>query len=93
MCYTMIMCLDGYHTSSTRYPRDAAGPYSSFVSTRACNLDVPGLHPGRAEYICHRGCAYTVLQTVQRDGMYCAAYGNVHYKEPLNQLIRHKKWG
>ena len=33
--------------------------------------------------ICHRGCAYTVLQTVQRNGVYSAAYGTVHYKEPL----------
>ena len=33
--------------------------------------------------ICHRGCAYTVLQTVQRLGVYSAAYGAVHYEEPL----------
>ena len=32
--------------------------------------------------ICHRGCAYTVLQTVQRHGVYSADYGTVHYKEP-----------
>ena len=32
--------------------------------------------------ICHRGCAYTVLQIVQRNGVYSAAYGTVHYKEP-----------
>ena len=32
--------------------------------------------------ICHRGCAYTVLQTVQRDRVYSAAYDTVHYKEP-----------
>ena len=36
--------------------------------------------------ICHRGCAYTVLQTVQRPGVYSAAYGTVHYKEPLKSL-------
>ena len=33
-------------------------------------------------HICHRGCTYTVLQTVQRNGVYGAAYGTVHYKEP-----------
>ena len=33
--------------------------------------------------ICHRGCAYTVLQTVQRRGVYS---GTVHYKEPLRSL-------
>ena len=31
--------------------------------------------------ICHRGCAYTVLKTVQMPGVYCAAYGTVHYSE------------
>ena len=36
--------------------------------------------------ICHRGCTYTVLQTVQRHGVYSAAYGTVHYKEPLKSL-------
>ena len=33
--------------------------------------------------ICHRGCAFAVLQTVQRHGVYRAAYDTVHYKEPL----------
>ena len=28
--------------------------------------------------ICDRGCAYTVLQTVQMQGVYSAAYGTVH---------------
>ena len=36
--------------------------------------------------ICHRGCAYTVYQTVQRHGVYCATYGTVHYKEPLKSF-------
>ena len=34
--------------------------------------------------IFHR--AYTVLQTVQRHGVYSAAYGTVHYKELLKSL-------
>ena len=34
--------------------------------------------------VCHRGCAYTVLQSVQRAGVCSAVYGTVHYKEPLN---------
>ena len=33
--------------------------------------------------ICHRGCAYTVFQTVQRHGVYIAAHRTVRYKEPL----------
>ena len=44
----------------------------------------------RGPDICHRGCAYTytVLQTVQRHGVYSAAYGTqpVRYKEPLKSF-------
>ena len=36
--------------------------------------------------ICHRGCAYTVFQTVQMNGVYSAAYGTVHYKAPLKSF-------
>ena len=36
--------------------------------------------------IWHRGCAYTVLQTVQRPGVYSASYGTVHYKDPLKSF-------
>ena len=36
--------------------------------------------------ICYRGYAYTVIQTVQRPGRYSAAYGTVHYKEPLKSF-------
>ena len=36
--------------------------------------------------ICHRGCAYTVLKTDQMHGVYSAAYGAVHYKEPLKSF-------
>ena len=36
--------------------------------------------------ICHRGCAYTVLQTVQRHGVRSAADGTVHCKEPLKSF-------
>ena len=36
--------------------------------------------------VCHRGCAYTVLLTVQRNGVCSAVYGAVHYKEPLKSF-------
>ena len=36
--------------------------------------------------ICHRGCANTVLQTVQRHGVYGVAYGTVHCTEPLKSF-------
>ena len=36
--------------------------------------------------ICHRRCAYTVLQTVQIHGVHSAAYGTAHYKEPLKSF-------
>ena len=38
--------------------------------------------------VCLWGCAYTVLQTVQRPGLCSAVNGTVHYKEPLNHSIR-----
>ena len=50
-----------------------ADPDGSFVSTGACNLEVPGSNPGRAADICHCSCAYIVLQTVQRPGVFSAA--------------------
>ena len=36
--------------------------------------------------VCYRGCVYTVLQTVERLGVYSAAYVTVHYKEPLKSF-------
>ena len=74
-----------YLIFKTQLPQLKAGPDGSFVSTRACNLEVPGSNPGRAD-ISHRGCAYTVLQTVQRHGVCSAVYGTVHYKEPLKSF-------
>ena len=64
------------------YLKTVADPDGSFVSTGACNLEVLGSNPAEPD-ICHGGCAYTVIQTVQRQGVYSAAYGTVHYKEPL----------
>ena len=37
--------------------------------------------------VCYQGCAFTVLQTVQRRGVYSAVYGTVHYKITL-EVIR-----
>ena len=54
---------------------ELAGPDGSFVSTGACNLGVPGSNPGRDGYLSSWLCIYTVLQTVQRHGVYSAAYG------------------
>ena len=46
-----------------------------------CHLPPPsGSAPGR------RGCAYTLLQTVQRPGVCSAVYGTTHYKEPLKSF-------
>ena len=38
--------------------------------------------------ICHRGCAYTVLQTLKRLSVYSAVYGDVHHNEPLKSQLR-----
>ena len=62
-----------------------AGPDGSFVWTGSCNLEVSGSNPGRAGYL-SRGCAYTVLKTVQRHGVYSAVDGTVHCKEPLKSF-------
>ena len=48
----------------------------------ACNLEVEGRILGGPD-ICHRGCAYTVLRTIQRHGVCSAVNGTVHYKDPL----------
>ena len=37
-------------------------------------------------HVCHRSCAYAVLQTVQMPGVRSVVYGTVHYKEPLKAL-------
>ena len=36
-----------------------AGPDGSFVSTGACNLEVPGSNPGPAEYLSSWLCIYS----------------------------------
>ena len=64
-----------------------AGPDGSFVSLVLVTWGYQVRIPGSPD-ICHRGCAYTVLQTVQRHSVYSAAYGTVHYKEPLKSFKR-----
>ena len=54
-----------------------AGLDGSLVSTGACNLKVPGSNPGQGGYL-SSWLLYTVLQTVQRNVVYSAAYGYVH---------------
>ena len=51
------------------------GPDGSFVSTRAFNLEVLLYQVPIMVVpdICHRGCAYAVLQTVQRNKVNSAA--------------------
>ena len=61
---------------------DKAGPDGSLVLPGVVTWRYQARIPVGPD-ICHRGCAYTVLQTVQRPGAYSAAYGTVHYKEPL----------
>ena len=80
-----VSCLLCWITDNIYTPHPLAGPDGSFVSAWACNLGVPGSNLGWSD-ICHRGCAYTVLQTVQNHEVYNAAYGTVHYKEPLKSF-------
>ena len=53
----------------------------SMLVTRRCQVRIP-VKPD----ICHRGCAYIVLQTVQMNGVYSAAYGTLNHKEPLKSF-------
>ena len=62
-----------------------AGPDGSFVSTGACNLGVTGLNPGRGGYLLSCLCIYSALNCYMAC-MYSAAYGTVHYKEPLKSF-------
>ena len=71
-----------------RRPREIprGGPNGSLLSTRACNLEVPCSSPGRAGYLSSWLCILSV-PTVQRHGVYSAAYGTaVYYKEPLKSF-------
>ena len=74
------------HTSL--YHSKKAGPDGSFILTGACNLDVLGSNPGRAD-ICHCGCAYTVFKTVRRPAVHSAVYRTVHYIEPFKIRVGH----
>ena len=58
----------------------SAGLDGSFVSTGACNMEVPGSNLARAGYLSSWLCIYSILQTVQRNWMYSAAYGTEHLK-------------
>ena len=62
-----------------------AGPDGLFVSTGACNLDVPGSNPGRAGYLLSWLCIYSA-SNFQRHGVYSVAYGTVHCKEALKSF-------
>ena len=40
--------------------------------------------------VCHRGCAYTVLQTAQMPGVCSAVSSSVHFKKPLKSFGKSK---
>ena len=62
-----------------------AGPDVSFVLTRACNLEVPGLNPSRAGYLSSWLCIYSA-QNCSNACIYSAVCGTVYYKEPLKSF-------
>ena len=53
-----------------------SGPDGSFNPVVAQNSKVLGSNPAGSD-VCRGGCAYTVLQTVQRHGVCSAVYGTV----------------
>ena len=58
--------------------RRSRWPIRSYCSSKLYWVQIPV-----GSDVSHRGCAYTVLQTVQRHGVCSEVYGTVHYKEPL----------
>ena len=69
------------YPSRLRYPIAMAHSYRLGLVTRRYQVRIP-VEAG----VCHRGCACIVLQTVQTHGVYSAAYGTVHYEEPLKSF-------
>ena len=55
-----------------------AGPDDSFDHAVARNSEVRN-----GTDVCHWGCPYAVLQTVQRYGVCSAVYGTMYNKEPF----------
>ena len=52
----------------------------------ACNLEIPGSNPGRAEYLSSLFCIYSAPNCSKAWSVYSAAYVAVHYKEPLKSF-------
>ena len=63
-----------------------AGPDGSFVSTGLVTWKYQVQIPVGPD-LCHRGCAYKVLQTIQRHGKGSAVYGTVHYKKNHDNAV------
>ena len=79
--YAILYCILSLWNILVSIDFCSAGPDGSFVSSGLVTWRYQVRIPVGPD-ICRCGCAYTVLQTVQRPGMYSAAYGTVHYKEP-----------
>ena len=61
------------------------GPDISFGPLMFLNSELLGSNPADLN-ICHRGCAYTVFQTVQRLGVCSVVYVTLHNEEPLKSF-------
>ena len=78
----LIKTICSFGNSNTKlWPAPLAHSYRLGLVAWRYQVRIPG-----GPDICLRGCAYTVLQTVQRNGVYSAVYGTVHYKEPLKSF-------
>ena len=63
--------------NSLAYLKASAGPDGLFS---------PVVRVPVRSVICHQGCAYTVIQTVQRPGVFSVVFGTLHCKEPLKSF-------
>ena len=73
-----VFCLVLCESLTGKGPASMANSYRLGLVTWGYQVRIPV-----GTDICHRGCAYTVLQAVQRHGVYSAAYGTEHYTEPM----------
>ena len=64
---------------------DLAGSFRS-VEAQNSEVQIP-----TGSDVCHWGCVFTVIQTVQRPGVYSAVYGTVHNKEPLKSFDKSRE--
>ena len=90
--YVLLVLFFGWGMFSSPLLSDEVGLYRETwmperrPNPRSLTLQAGSYYIPVGSHICHRGCAYTVLQTVQRHRVYSTVCGPLHYKEPLKSF-------